>query len=93
MANEADSRDQSKHTLNRLMGRLQILDATPTVALFDLHRPQLAVGGGGCGTMTSIFHLRARGIRVDADLCAFTQRGFASRYTCGANEGGADEKE
>lgn len=37
-----------------------------------------------------IFHLSAQGIRVDADSCAFTEWGFATRYTCGGNEGGAD---
>lgn len=42
--------------------------------------------------MTSIFHLSAQGIRVDADSCAFTQRGFATRYACGANRGSADEE-
>lgn len=52
MADEADSGDQSKHALSCLIGRLQILDATATVALFDLRGPQSApcrFSGGAVG--------------------------------------------
>lgn len=76
LADEADSGDQSKHTLSCLIRQLQILDGHRC-------RPQsgLAVGGGGCGTMTTMFHPSEQGIRVEADLhCAFAERGFATRY-------------